>query len=93
MKMNIYDVIIKPIFTEKGTEIHNPLNKYVFEVAPEANKIQVKEAVEKCFDVKVAKVNVIVRKGKKKRVRRKEGYTKMRKIAIVTLKEGTIELI
>lgn len=91
--MNVYDVIIRPMFTEKSTTQLMENNKYMFEVHPDANKMAIKEAVETCFEVKVGKVNTIVRKGKKKRIRMVPGYTKLRKFAIVTVSDGTIELI
>ncbi|HET9476751.1 MAG TPA: 50S ribosomal protein L23 [Dehalococcoidia bacterium] len=62
------DVIIRPLITEKATRLGGE-NKYAFEVRKHANKTQVKEAVEKGFDVKVAAVNVMIMKGKPFRVR------------------------
>lgn len=89
---HITDVLIKPVITEKTTTLMADQNKYTFDVALTANKIEIKHAVEKMFDVKVDRVNVINVKAKKKRVGRYEGKTKRRKKAIVTLKEGTIDL-
>jgi len=82
-----YDVVISLLRTEKGTDLL-PLNKYLFLVDKRANKIQVKEALEQIYKVKVAKVNTAVVSGKPKRVRYKSGRTADWKKAIVTLKEG-----
>lgn len=81
-------VIRRPVLTEKTTHAMETRNTYVFEVAPEANKIMIRRAIEQLFNVKVKKVNVRNRKGKLKRVGRSFGYGKNRKEAIVTLKEG-----
>ena len=84
--MNAYDIIIKPVMSEKAFAgiAQNP-KRYTFVVAKNANKIQVKQAVEQIFGVKVDKVNTINVKGKLKRQGRTEGYTASRKKAIVTL--------
>ena len=87
-----HDVIINMIRTEKG---HGLLvhNKYFFKVDTRANKIAVKKAVEELYKVKVDSVNVINVKGKKRRVRFREGMTSSWKKAIVTLKpESKIEV-
>lgn len=82
--MNAYDIIRKPIITEKGNEgIAN--KKYTFVVAKEANKTQIKAAVEEIFKVKVAKVNTVNVRGKYKRQGRTEGYTSSYKKAYVQL--------
>ena len=88
--MNLSDqgVLLRPILTEKTTFGIEVLNAYVFEVHPSANKIQVRKAVETLFDVKVTKVNIRNRKGKRKRVGRSVGYGKDTKHAIVTLAAG-----
>ena len=75
------------IRTEKGSEMLGE-NKYVFRVANDANKIQIKQAVEEIYNVTVKKVNTINTLGKWKRVRYKEGKTPDWKKAIVTLKQG-----
>jgi len=84
-------ILLRPWVTEKSN-ILQTLNekgpKYVFEVADDSNKIEIKYAVEKIFKVKVKSVNTVNVKGKVKRVRLKEGKRKDRKKAIVTLKEG-----
>jgi len=82
-----YDVIVAPVITEKATTASEH-NKVVFKVAPKATKPQIKEAVEKLFDVKVKSVNTIVRKGKTKVFRGSFGTQSDTKRAIVTLEEG-----
>ena len=64
---NVYDIIIRPIITERSMEATDA-KKYVFEVAPEAGKVEIKNAVEKIFGVKVAKVNTVNYDGKTKRL-------------------------
>jgi len=82
-----YDVIRKPIITEKAT-IASEHNAVVFEVAIEANKPQIKEAVESLFGVKVKAVNTTITKGKAKRFKGQMGKRKDIKKAYVTLEEG-----
>ncbi|MFT6530678.1 MAG: large subunit ribosomal protein L23 [Limimaricola cinnabarinus] len=82
-----YDVIRKPIITEKAT-LASEANAVVFEVAIDANKPQIKEAVEALFSVKVKAVNTVVTKGKVKRFRGTLGTRKDVKKAYVTLEEG-----
>lgn len=79
------EVIIRPILSEKSTELREKENKYVFEVSKAANKIMIKNAVKELFDVDVKSVNVINVNGKKKRVRYKYGLTSSFKKAIVTV--------
>ncbi len=86
--MDLHTVLRRPILTEKSTRSIEQGNAYVFEVAISANKLQVKQAIEALFDVKVRKVNVRRRRGKLKRTGRSLGYTKARKEAIVTLRPG-----
>lgn len=83
-----YDIIKTIIHTEKGTEVLNTQNKYLFWVTPTANKVQIKKAVEDIYKVKVEKVATLIMPGKAKRVRYVEGMTPDWKKAIVTLKEG-----
>ncbi|MDN3515050.1 MAG: 50S ribosomal protein L23 [Candidatus Brocadia sp.] len=91
--MNRHHIIKRPLRTEKSVADGEATNSYHFEVDLKANKIQIKEAVEKFFNVKVDDVRTLVRKGKNRRVRFKLGRTKDWKKAIVTLKEGnTIDL-
>ena len=86
---SVYDVIIRPIVTEQSME-QNDIKKYAFEVAPSANKIEIRSAVEKIFDVKVEKVTTLNMKGKAKRVGRyPEGYRKSWKKAVVKLTEDS----
>ena len=82
-----YDVIISPVITEKAT-LASERNQVMFKVARNATKPQIKEAVEKLFDVKVKSVNTLVRKGKTKVFRGNFGSQSDVKRAIVTLEEG-----
>jgi large subunit ribosomal protein L23 len=86
-KAELYDVIRKPIVTEKAT-IASENNAVVFEVSIDANKPQIKEAVESLFNVKVKAVNTTITKGKVKRFRGQLGKRKDVKKAYVTLEEG-----
>lgn len=86
--MDTYHIIKRPLRTEKSVADGEKTNSYHFEVDLKANKIQIKQAVEKFFNVKVDDVRTLVKKGKRKRVRLKVGRTKDWKKAIVTLKEG-----
>ncbi|RJP68447.1 MAG: 50S ribosomal protein L23 [Candidatus Abyssobacteria bacterium SURF_17] len=88
MKYDPYVIIRRPVVSEKATLLSEKQNKYVFEVAPNANKIQVKKAVEDLFKVSVTKVRTMRVPGKQKRVRLQVGRTPEWKKAIVTLKEG-----
>lgn len=92
MEKTAQDIILKPIITEASMEALQ-INKYTFKVAKNANKIEIAKAVEELFDVKVAKVNTLNVRGRKKRVGKYEGTTPSWKKAIVTLAEGekTIE--
>ena len=82
-----YSVLRKPIITEKSTELAEQ-RKYVFEVHPGANKLQIKEAVEIAFNVAVRKVNVMTVRGKTRRMGGHTGTERLRKKAIVTLAPG-----
>ena len=88
MNLSDHGVLLRPILTDKTTFGIEALNAYVFEVHPSANKIQIRKAVENLFDVKVRKVNVRNRKGKRKRVGRTVGYGKNTKHAVITLAAG-----
>ena len=91
--MKKYDIIKGPIITEKSSEIAQNNNQIALSVDTKANKIEIKDAVEKLFNVKVESVNTINVRPKKKRVGRYPGKTNKVKKAIVTLKEGSsIEL-
>ena len=85
--MHLYEVLRRPLITEKGSTLQAQ-GKYTFQVATEANKPQVKQAVEKAFNVKVLAVNVMRVPGKNRRVGRREVLTPSWKRAIVTLKPG-----
>ncbi len=85
--MHLYEVLRRPLITEKNAALQAE-NKYVFEVAGEANKHQIKQAVEKAFKVKVTAVNVMTVPGKTRRVGRRQVLTRSWKKAIVTLKPG-----
>jgi large subunit ribosomal protein L23 len=82
-----YDVIVSPVITEKATNL-SEYNKVVFRVAPDATKPQIKEAVERLFQVKVMAVNTLVTKGKEKVFRGRKGRRSDVKKAIVTLADG-----
>ncbi|MBI3592186.1 MAG: 50S ribosomal protein L23 [Nitrospirae bacterium] len=84
----IYDVIKKPLFTEKGMDLKERENKILIETATEANKHEIKKAVEDIFKVKVEKVATINTKGKLKRHGKSIGRRSDRKKAIITLKQG-----
>ena len=86
------DIIIRPIITEHSYDMIEK-NKYTFEVAKTANKVEIAKAVEELFNVTVKKVNTLNVKPKKKRVRYKLGMTRSWKKAMVTIAEGeTIEI-
>ena len=85
-----YDIILKPIITEKSMEMLATQGKYTFKVAKDSNKIEIAKAVEALFPgVKVAKVNTVSCKGHLRRYGRYEGYTASWKKAIVTLTEDS----
>ena len=86
--MNNYDIIIAPIITEK-TAMMEQEGKYAFKVDPRANKVQIKQAIEKAFNVKVEKINTVNNHPKKRRVGRYTGMTNKYKKAIVKLAEGS----
>ena len=86
--MNTHNILRRPVLTEKSTRGIETLNAYIFEVSNDANKIQVKKAIEDAFDVKVVKVNIRNKKGKFKRIGRSFGYGQDRREAIVTLRAG-----
>ena len=86
--MDARDIIIAPVITEKSVSVLGE-KKYTFRVADGANKIEIAKAVTEIFGVKVAKVNTISMKGKKRRMGRYEGYTSDWKKAVVTLTEDS----
>ena len=85
---NLYDVLVGPLLTEKGAAMKENENKVLFRVSRQANKIEIKKAVEEIFKVKVDFVSTINCKGKKKRMGKYEGRRADWKKAIITLKEG-----
>lgn len=93
-ELHIYDVLRRPVITEKSNAISDELNQYVFEVAADANKFQIREAVELIFEKQVTKVRTMVMPAKRGR-RGRNWYVRTRqwKKAIVTLAPGdTLEL-
>lgn len=86
---NPHDIVIKPILTEKSYNLMQE-GKYTFEVAKDATKPEIKDAIETIFKVKVQKVYVMNVKPKPKRLGRSEGYTRSWKKAIVKLAEGYV---
>ena len=85
------DILLAPVISEKSYGLLDE-NKYTFLVRPDANKTQIKIAVEKVFNVKVGTVNTLNRQGKRKRTRAGFGKRPDSKRAIVTLREGRIEI-
>ncbi len=86
--MDPYEVLRRPIITEKSSLQSQYLNRYTFEVDVRANKLQIKDAVEQAFNVEVVSVNVIRVSGKRRRWGRLVGQTKDWKKAVVTLRPG-----
>lgn len=94
MKMDSYQVLIRPLITEKGMTQLNEANQYPFEVHVKANKTDIRRAVEDVFGVHVRQVRTMTRKGKPRRVRYRSGHTRHWKKAVVTLVPGdSIEFI
>ena len=90
---NYRDVILAPVITEKASNVAANGDRIVFKVKKDANKTQIKQAIEKIYNVKVLKVNTLNVKPKKKRVGRYTGTTSAYKKAYITLAEGSnIEL-
>jgi large subunit ribosomal protein L23 len=91
--MDNVNVIIRPLITEKSTRLQQTRNSYAFEVHADANKPQIKQAVEKLYDVKVVDVRTMNRKGKPRRTRTGYSTTSHWKRAVVVLDENSrIEL-
>jgi large subunit ribosomal protein L23 len=88
LNLNIFEIIRGPVVSEKALELNEKLNKLVLKVHPQANKTQIKEALQRLFSVKVDKVNTLRRLGKTRRVRRTVVQGSTTKRVIVTLKEG-----
>ncbi|MBF0568398.1 50S ribosomal protein L23 [Candidatus Magnetominusculus dajiuhuensis] len=85
---DIYSIIKKPLFTEKGTYLKENTGQLLVEVAKDANKIEIKRAFEEIFKVKVDKIATIIRPSKWKKYGKFIGKTQEKKKAIVTLKKG-----
>ena len=85
--MDARSIIIRPVITERSYDLMEQ-NRYTFEVAKNAGKIEIAKAIEEIFDVHVIKVNTMNVSGKKKRVSYRSGLTRSWKKAIVTLQEG-----
>ena len=91
---NARDIIVRPLVTEKTIRSQEAGNTVVFEVRKGTNKVQIKQAIEEIFNVKVANVNVVNQKPKTKRMGRYVGKTNHLKKAYVKLKEGyTIDIL
>jgi large subunit ribosomal protein L23 len=86
------DVIVAPVVSEKSYSLIDDHGQYTFLVDPRASKTEIKIAVERIFDVKVASVNTIKRRGKTRRTRWGTGRRKSTKRAIITLREGSIDI-
>jgi large subunit ribosomal protein L23 len=90
--MNAIEILIKPVITEKSTKLGEKLNTFTFKVAKDANRIEIKKAIEAMYGVKVAEVNTMVIPGKNKTRFTKKGVARgmkpSYKKAVVTLKEG-----
>ena len=88
MSIDPHQIILRPVITEKSTDLKEKNREVCFEVAPRANKSEIKKAVETLFKVKVADVRTQAKHGKERRVGRSSGRTKDWKKAFVRLKEG-----
>ena len=86
--MDLYKIVKRPLYTERSTMMKDKENRYVFKVAPEANKLEIKQAVEQLFKVKVDRVNTAVFQGKKRRMGAHEGIRPTWKKAMIRLKKG-----
>lgn len=91
--MKINEIIVRPLLTEKGTILAKE-KTYMFEVSKKANKNQIRETIEKLYNVKVEKIRVMRRKGKQRRVGKRMKTKKLPdlKIAFVSIKQGAIDL-
>jgi large subunit ribosomal protein L23 len=83
-----YKIVIRPVITEKSTWLKEKNREVCFEVDPRANKSEIKKAVEQLFKIKVERVRIMNKRGKKRRVGRSEGKKKDWKKAYIKLKEG-----
>jgi large subunit ribosomal protein L23 len=89
--MDLNKVVFAPMLSEKTNLLREKLHKFVFKVHKKANKIEIKKALEKFYNVRVEKVNVMNTRGKSIRFRYKKGIKPGYKKAIVTLREGTFD--
>ena len=89
----LHRVIVRPIVTEATSAAYQDRGEYYFEVAPDANKQEIRQAVEKLFSVKVKSVNTLRTGGKARRRGYAIGSTPKWKKAMVTLREGQIEIL
>ena len=87
-KTEAYEIILKPVLTEKSTAEQERLNAYRFEVAGGANKIEIAAAIKQIFEVDVDSVRTMLRPGKMRRRGKSYFQSPTRKLAVVTLKEG-----
>ena len=83
--MDWHQVVIRPLVTEKGTRTSGTMNAYPFQVHPDANKVEIKAAVERIYNVKVREVRTANQRGKPRRTRFKRGLTSRWKKAVVVL--------
>jgi len=88
LNLTAFDIIRGPVLSEKANALNQKLNKLVLKVHPQANKVQIKDALQQIFNVKVEKVNTLRREGKVRRMRRILVQGPTTKRVIVTLKEG-----
>jgi large subunit ribosomal protein L23 len=88
MDLNIYQIILRPVVSDKAYKLNQNLKKLVVRVHPQANKPMIANALEKLFNVKVKTIRTVTRKGKNKMVRRRIVKGPIEKKAIVTLQEG-----
>jgi large subunit ribosomal protein L23 len=87
--MDNTNIIIKPLITEKSTHLQTTRNAYAFQVSPDANKPEIRKAVEKLYNVKVVDVRTMTRKGKPRRTKYKMKISSSWKRAIVVLDENS----
>jgi large subunit ribosomal protein L23 len=87
-KQQLFNILKRPLITEKANDRKDDFNQYAFEVQMDANKVEIRRAVEALFNVRVADVRTLIVRGKKKRVGRNFGKRANWKKAMVTLKEG-----
>jgi large subunit ribosomal protein L23 len=83
-----YEIVRRPLVTEKSTTMQSMRNQFTFEVASSSNKVEVRKAIETLFSVKVLKVNMVSVSGKARRMFGRPGETKPWKKAVVTLRKG-----